>query len=428
MRAGSSGVLQELPLDVGQQVALGHATGEGRRSEAAEGGAARFPRRAPRSWRWVRRASIEIQHDTVRGHVTHVDPAVQDGSVVVDVAFEGGLPMGAKPDLSIEGRIELERLRDVLYTGKPASSVTSKRSAVQAASPTVRSPSAWRSARARRRSAQSRWSSGLREGDRVILSDMSEWDRTGRIELRMRRGPRETVDQKTVDPAIDIGRVFRTEDVETHALCRRGPRDRAGQLRIDRGAVGLRQVHAAVDPRLARCAEPGSLRARRPRGRGAVSRPSARACARQQIGFIFQGFNLIGELSVYENVELPLVYLGVPASERRERVEAALERVQMAHRTKHLPSQLSGGQQQRVAVARAVVGKPLILLADEPTGNLDSKNGEQVMGLLSELHKEGATLCMVTHDPRYASFADRSVRLFDGRIVEERSQPDALAV
>jgi putative ABC transport system ATP-binding protein len=139
----------------------------------------------------------------------------------------------------------------------------------------------------------------------------------------------------------------------------------------------------------------------------------------REIGFIFQAFNLIGDLTVYENVELPLTYRGMPAKERKQRVQEALERVGMSHRMKHYPSQLSGGQQQRVAVARAVVGKPSILLADEPTGNLDSNNSEQVMGLLDELHKEGATICMVTHDPRFARYAARSIHLFDGRVVEE---------
>ena len=139
----------------------------------------------------------------------------------------------------------------------------------------------------------------------------------------------------------------------------------------------------------------------------------------REIGFIFQSFNLIGDLSVFENVELPLTYRGMRAAERKQRVTAALERVGMAHRAKHLPSQLSGGQQQRVAVARAVAGEPLILLADEPTGNLESRSGEAVMELLNELHREGATICMVTHDPRYARHADRSIHLFDGRVVEE---------
>jgi len=139
----------------------------------------------------------------------------------------------------------------------------------------------------------------------------------------------------------------------------------------------------------------------------------------REIGFIFQAFNLIGDLTVYENVELPLTYRGMPSAERKKRVHEALERVGMSHRMKHYPSQLSGGQQQRVAVARALAGDPSILLADEPTGNLDSTNGEAVMDLLRELHRGGATICMVTHDPRYARYADRTIRLFDGRIVEE---------
>ena len=136
----------------------------------------------------------------------------------------------------------------------------------------------------------------------------------------------------------------------------------------------------------------------------------------RQIGFIFQSFNLIGDLTVYENVELPLTYRGMKPTERRQRVNEALDKVEMADRAKHLPSQLSGGQQQRVAVARAVAGQPTILLADEPTGNLDSKNGEAVMGLLQTLHGVGSTICMVTHDPRYAEHAGREIHLFDGHV------------
>ena len=155
--------------------------------------------------------------------------------------------------------------------------------------------------------------------------------------------------------------------------------------------------------------------------------PSERARVRnREIGFIFQSFNLIGDLSVFENVELPLTYRGMGGAERRQRVQSALERVGMAHRAKHLPSQLSGGQQQRVAVARAVAGEPLILLADEPTGNLDSKSGESVMDLMKELHQAGATICMVTHDPRYARHAQRSIHLFDGHVVEEPVEAEAL--
>jgi putative ABC transport system ATP-binding protein len=142
----------------------------------------------------------------------------------------------------------------------------------------------------------------------------------------------------------------------------------------------------------------------------------------REIGFIFQAFNLIGDLTVYENVELPLTYRGMPGTERKKLVLEALEKVGMTHRVKHYPSQLSGGQQQRVAVARALGGHPSILLADEPTGNLDSANSGAVMDLLSSLHKEGATICMVTHDPRYADYADRKVHLFDGRIVEDNAK------
>ncbi|PYS09072.1 MAG: ABC transporter ATP-binding protein [Acidobacteria bacterium] len=145
----------------------------------------------------------------------------------------------------------------------------------------------------------------------------------------------------------------------------------------------------------------------------------------REIGFIFQAFNLIGDLTVYENVELPLTYRGMLSSERKKRVIESLEKVGMAHRMKHYPSQLSGGQQQRVAVARALGGRPSILLADEPTGNLDSANGEAVMDLLRELHREGATICMVTHDPRYSRHADRTVHLFDGKLIGEECAPHA---
>lgn len=155
--------------------------------------------------------------------------------------------------------------------------------------------------------------------------------------------------------------------------------------------------------------------------------PMERARVRnREIGFIFQAFNLIGDLTVFENVELPLTYRDMPASERRDRVQAALERVGMSHRAKHFPPQLSGGQQQRVAVARAVAGDPAILLADEPTGNLDSKNGEAVMDLLKELNLNGSTICMVTHDNRYARHADREVHLFDGKVVTAEQMAEEL--
>ena len=152
--------------------------------------------------------------------------------------------------------------------------------------------------------------------------------------------------------------------------------------------------------------------------------PSERARIRnREIGFIFQNFNLIGDLTVLENVELPLTYRGMRSSERKQRVKESLERVGVDHRMKHYPSQLSGGEQQRVAVARALAGEPAILLADEPTGNLDSENGAAVMELLSNLHQDGATIGIVTHDPRYAQYAKRQIHLFDGKIVSENGDP-----
>ena len=151
-----------------------------------------------------------------------------------------------------------------------------------------------------------------------------------------------------------------------------------------------------------------------------LSLPERARIRNREIGFIFQSFNLIGDLTVFENVELPLTYRGMPASERKAAAMEALEKVGMGHRAKHLPSQLSGGQQQRVAVARALAGKPAVLLADEPTGNLDSKNGDSVMQLLAELHKGGATIVMVTHDTRFARHADRTIHIFDGRVVQEQ--------
>jgi putative ABC transport system ATP-binding protein len=155
-----------------------------------------------------------------------------------------------------------------------------------------------------------------------------------------------------------------------------------------------------------------------------LSLPERARIRNREIGFIFQSFNLIGDLTVYENVELPLTYRGMPSAERKAAVTHALDKVGMSHRAKHLPSQLSGGQQQRVAVARALAGKPAVLLADEPTGNLDSKNGDSVMQLLSELHQAGATIVMVTHDARFARHADRTVHIFDGRVVQEQVESD----
>ena len=227
-------------------------------------------------------------------------------------------------------------------------------------------------------------------------------------------------DQKEVLIKLDgVTKVFLTDEVETHALSGIHLEIQQGEYIAIAGPSGCgKSTLLAILGLLDTPTEGTFLLHGKP-----VTQLTAAERARtrnREIGFIFQSFNLIGDLTVYENVELPLVYRGMPASERKERVAQALERVAMAHRTKHYPSQLSGGQQQRVAVARALVGKPAILLADEPTGNLDSQNGEAVMGLLHELHRDGATICMVTHDARFAQHADRTIHLFDGRVVEDK--------
>jgi putative ABC transport system ATP-binding protein len=216
-----------------------------------------------------------------------------------------------------------------------------------------------------------------------------------------------------------IKKVFYTDEVETHALSDIHLEIKHGEYVAIAGPSGCGKTTLLSILGLLDTPTEGTYTL----GDQPVARLSASERARvrnRQIGFIFQAFNLIGDLTVYENVELPLTYRGMGGDERRKRVQAALERVGMSHRMKHFPAQLSGGQQQRVAVARAVAGDPAILLADEPTGNLDSTNGEAVMELLRELHQGGATICMVTHDPRYARHADRSVHLFDGKVVEER--------
>ena len=215
----------------------------------------------------------------------------------------------------------------------------------------------------------------------------------------------------------DVKKVFFTDEVETHALAGITLDIRNGEYIAIEGPSGcgkstllsiLGLLDTPTDGRY-------TLNQRPVAELGQADRARTR---NREIGFIFQSFNLIGDLTVYENVELPLTYRGMKPSERKGLVMEALEKVEMAHRAKHLPSQLSGGQQQRVAVARAVAGQPSILLADEPTGNLDSKNGEAVMALLQALHSEGSTICMVTHDPRYAEHAERSIHLFDGQVTD----------
>ncbi|MEA3244841.1 MAG: ABC transporter ATP-binding protein [Gemmatimonadota bacterium] len=214
-----------------------------------------------------------------------------------------------------------------------------------------------------------------------------------------------------------IKKIFYTDEVETHALADVHLSVLEGEYVAISGPSGCGKTTLLSILGLLDTPSEGTYTLANEPVAGLSAADRARVRNRQ-IGFIFQAFNLIGDLTVFENVELPLTYRGMGAAERKERVLKALERVGMGHRTKHYPAQLSGGQQQRVAVARAVAGDPAILLADEPTGNLDSQNGEQVMDLLRELHKGGATICMVTHDPRYAQHADREIHLFDGKVVD----------
>ncbi|HEX2599246.1 MAG TPA: ABC transporter ATP-binding protein [Terriglobales bacterium] len=217
---------------------------------------------------------------------------------------------------------------------------------------------------------------------------------------------------------VGIKKIFYTEDVETHALSGVHLDINKGEYVSIAGPSGsgkstlLAIVGLLDSPSVGEYTLKGEPVANLDIAQRAIIR-------NREIGFIFQSFNLIGDLNVYENVELPLTYREMSGVERKERVHKALERVGMSHRVRHYPAQLSGGQQQRVAVARAIAGSPSLLLADEPTGNLDSHNAESVMSLLQELHSEGATICMVTHDPRFARHAERTIHLFDGRVVEE---------
>jgi putative ABC transport system ATP-binding protein len=233
-------------------------------------------------------------------------------------------------------------------------------------------------------------------------------------------------DTTTLINLKSVTKVFTTDEVETHALAGIELNIRKGEYISISGPSGCGKSTLLAILGLLDTPSDGTYVLNETRVDQMKLSQRARVRNRE-IGFIFQAFNLIGDLTVYENVELPLTYRNMPAVERKKLVKDALDRVGMSHRMKHYPSQLSGGQQQRVAVARALAGRPSILLADEPTGNLDSVNGEAVMSLLSELHQEGATICMVTHDPRYARCADRTITLFDGRIVEETVQKAAEA-
>ena len=233
--------------------------------------------------------------------------------------------------------------------------------------------------------------------------------------------------QPSQEPLIQlegVTKVFYTDEVETHALAGVHLQIFQGEYVSIAGPSGCGKSTLLSILGLLDSPTEGQYTLK---GRpvGSLKAAERARIRNREVGFIFQAFNLIGDLTVYENVELPLTYRGMRAAERKKRVQEALEKVGMSHRMKHYPSQLSGGQQQRVAVARGLGGDPAILLADEPTGNLDSVNGQAVMDLLTEFHRQGTTICMVTHDPRYADYGDRTVHLFDGRIVEESTPVSA---
>lgn len=232
-----------------------------------------------------------------------------------------------------------------------------------------------------------------------------------------------TIENNSLIKLEAVTKVFLTDEVETHALSGIHLEIIKGEFVSIAGPSGCGKSTLLSILGLLDTPTDGTyyLNGRPVHG---LTLPERARIRNREIGFIFQSFNLIGDLTVYENVELPLTYRGMPAGERKQRVTEALEKVGMGHRAKHLPSQLSGGQQQRVAVARALAGSPAVLLADEPTGNLDSKNGDAVMELLHNLHKSGSTIVMVTHDARFARHSERTIHVFDGRVVQEQVESD----
>ena len=423
MRAGIRGVLQEVPVQLGQRVTPGTTLAKVVQPEKLKA-QLKIAETQAKDVQIGERRPIDTRNGVVEGHVSRIDPSVSGGTVTVDVALEGALPKGARPG-PLRGRHDRARaaLADVVYVGRPAfgseqGTITLFRL----------QPGSDEAVRVKVRLGKSSVNTveileGLKPGDKVVLSDMSAWDAFDRVRLKMTRSSKRSDRMSTNG---HLGHPARRRD--EGLLHRRGrnaralgraPADPARRVHLDRGAVRLRQVHAALDPGPARHADRAATTCLNGKPAEKLKLSERARIRNREIGFIFQSFNLIGDLSVYENVELPLTYRGMPAPGARKRVHEALEKVGMAHRTKHFPSQLSGGQQQRVAVARAIAGQPLILLADEPTGNLDSVNGEAVMSLLRDLHRDGATICMVTHDPRFARYAARTIHLFDGRVVED---------
>jgi putative ABC transport system ATP-binding protein len=421
---------QAKDVALGQRVAVDTRTGTGDRGP---GGGDQ-----PAAGRTAAAAPSMSTTGVIPGRVTRVDPGVQNGTVTVEVALDppgGQLPRGARADLSVDGTIELERLPDVLSVGRPAYGQPESTVGLFRLSPDGAAAQRVQVVLGRASVTAVEVVRGLNPGDRVIVSDVSQWDAHDRLRINF---PPPPVRMATTAPAPasytptsgdppllrmdSVQKVFLTDEVETHALSDVHLEIRRGEYVTIAGPSGCGKTTLLSILGLLDSPSGGRYELA---GQDVTSLDAGqRARVRnRQIGFIFQAFNLIGDLTVFENVELPLTYRSgehaLNAAERRRRVHDALERVGMSHRQKHYPAQLSGGQQQRVAVARAVVGDPSILLADEPTGNLDSANGESVMELLRELHRGGATVCMVTHDPRYAQHAERTVHLFDGRVVEE---------
>ncbi len=430
VRAGMNGVLEQVTVNVGQQVTPGlnlARVADPTRLKAE----LRIAETQARDLAIGQKAKVDTRNGFIEGKVIRIDPAAQQGTVSVDVELIGELPRGARPDLSVDGEIEIIRLDNVLHVGRPAfGQEQSTGGTLQGRYDHGRSlacagatgPQLGQHDRDPRRARRRR--SGRALGyvgvgsvptNSVAVRDWGLERSPGTFAVK---GVSMNASGQPLIKLDGIKKVFYTDEVETHALAGIHLEIQQGEYVAIAGPSGCGKSTLLAILGLLDTPTEGQYTLNG--NQVANLSLSERARVRnREIGFIFQSFNLIGDLTVFENVELPLIYRGMKSAERRERANAALERVGMAHRSKHLPSQLSGGQQQRVAVARAVGGQPSILLADEPTGNLDSKNGEAVMDLLRELHRQGATICMVTHDPRYAAHADRSVHLFDGRIVEE---------
>ena len=432
VRAGIAGVVQEVSVEMGQQVAPGDSlarVAEPSRLKAE----LRIAEAQAKDIEVGQTARVDTRNGVVSGRVTRVEPAVRDGAVTVDVMLTDELPRGTRSELSVEGLVEFERL------GRCAACRSSGVRAGRGGGGSVpdcrgREPRRPCASAPRQSLGQHRGDpggpDGRRHGDplrhlglgraRPDTPPMTTLDVT-RQRRKAESGNANSSAKGEVMPdsvirLSGISKIFHTDEVETHALSEISLGFDAGDYVAISGPSGCGKSTLLSILGLLDTPNAGEylLNGRSVANLGLAERARIR---NREVGFIFQAFNLIGDLTVFENVELPLVYRGTPGAERKRRTLEALERVGMSHRRSHFPSQLSGGQQQRVAVARAVVGEPSILLADEPTGNLDSKNGTEVMDMLDALHQGGATICMVTHDPRYAGRTERTIRLFDGRIV-----------